>query len=482
MRMRRAPCLWVVLLAFLVSGCLGSAPTAVPSPTPLPPTPRPALPLPALPVPATAEPTSVSNGALYATLAVPHFRIRYLAADATDVAALPAVIAALEKSYGNLAGLFGDAPDYPIPIQFEHDPGVAHVETAGIVLYRRNESPLYVGQATHALTHVFTGYTGYPFFEEGLAVYATMLYDGSVPWPLNGVPARPQTAGFLDGKTYTPLAAAFKYTGLGKAEYSTLSSGADTGQVYLEAGAFAQFMIARYGLDAYRALSLQPNPAAGAPVPGQVPDLDALEAAFQTWLRTPAAAAVPPVPALRLPAPTPAVPGPAPDAAALLTAAVQTWGQARGVRFTISKLGHGEWLAPDYLHLFVERAEDKGEVVVLGDVAYSRQGSDWTRLPPARTPESGLAATWIAIGDAARPASMVRPETLDGRAVWRASYFLADTPDVGRYKVGGNSFITVWYGVEDGRVYRLVGPGYDERFLDWDAPIEKLQPAPDGAR
>jgi hypothetical protein len=48
--------------------------------------------------------------------------------------------------------------------------------------------------------------------------------------------------------------------------------------------------------------------------------------------------------------------------------------------------------------------------------------------------------------------------------------------------VGGNSFITIWYGTDDGRVYRLVGPGYDERFLDWDAPIEKLQPAPDGAR
>lgn len=482
MRMRRALRLGVVLLALLMPGCLSAPPTAVLSPTPLPPTPRPALPLPPLPVLATAEPTSVSNGALYATLAVPHFRIRYLAADATDVAALPSVITALEKSYANLAGLFGDAPDYPIPIQFEHDPGVAHVETAGIVLYRRNESPLYVDQVTHALTHVFTGYTGYPFFEEGLAVYATLLYDGATPWPMNGVPAGRQAAGLLAGKNYTALAAAFKYTGLGKAEYSALSSGADTGPIYLEAGAFAQFMIGRYGLDAYRALSVQPNPAAGAPVPGQVPDLDTLEAAFQSWLRTPAAAAVPPQPALHGPAPTPAMPGPVPDGAVLLTAAVQKWGQARSVRFTISKLGHGEWLAPDYLHLFVERAEDKGEVVVLGDVAYSRQGSDWARLSPARTPESGLAAMWVAIGDAARPAGPVRPETLDGRTVWRVSYFLADTPDVGRYKVGGNSFITIWYGTDDGRVYRLVGPGYDERFLDWDAPIEKLQPAPDGAR
>ena len=231
----------------------------------------PPLPLPAFAVPATPAPSVVLDGRVYAVVEVPHFAIRYPGDDPADVAALPAIAQALETGYAQLAALLGEAPAYTIPVLLEHDLEATRPQP-GIVLYRRDIP--YADQAPHALAHIFTGYTGYPFLEEGLAVYASMLVGGVQPWPLNGVPAGHQVAAGLTAGRYTALPTAFRYMGLGRAEYGSALDQAGAQTMYLEAGAFAQFMIGRYGPAAYRALLERIDPAvrgAGAR-PGRHPD------------------------------------------------------------------------------------------------------------------------------------------------------------------------------------------------------------------
>jgi len=459
---------WVPVGLLVLAACLDPAPTAVP-------TPDAALPLPDLHYPVTPEPTLLAQGQIVATVDVPHFRIRYLAGDREDVASLPAVVAALETTYDHLAALLGEAPSYTIPVQFEHDLQRAWETNSGIVLYRRPSPQAYADQVPHALTHIFTSYTGYPFLEEGLAVYCTMLFAGAQPWPLYGVPAGQQVAGFLGSATYTPLDTALRFKGFGKAEYSVFIDDPAVRPLALEAGAFAQFLIARDGLAAYRRLTAYLDPA-GLTLRAQIPDRAALERDFQAWLRSPAAAQLPALPPPIPAAPPPAGLGPAPAPAALLTAAVQHWQAARSVRLLITKLGQGEWAAPDYLHLALIRPDTQQDVLVQGDRAYQHQPAGWTPLPPGQSPEATLAQVWTAIGAAAQPAGPVAGVSLDGRACWRAAYFLVETPDLDRYKVAGGSFVTIWFGAADGRVYRLIATGYEERFQDWDAPIVRITP------
>ena len=464
---------WLLLLALGLPACLSQdAPVA----TPVVPPPVPSsVPLPDLHYPATPDEPVVSGGRTFAGVLVPHFHIVYPAGAADDIAILPDLVDRLETRYADLAALLGEAPTYAIPVQLEHDPAAVHSSAPGMILYRRDGPAAYQDQVTHALTHVFTGYTGYPFFEEGLAVYTTMLLDGLQPWPLNGVAAGRQAGSLAATPRFLPLATAFRYPGLGGSEFGTPRDRPDTATTYLEAGAFAQFMIERYGLPAYRALGLHPFDG-GEPVPGQVGSLAALETAFRTWLAGTEAAAAPQRPPPLAPAPTPVLPGPPPDAAALLQQAVAAWQTAHSVRFTISKLGRGEWVAPAYLHLFFTRPDNQAEVVVQDTVAWQHGPGGWTRLPAAQTPESTLRGAWQGLGAAASPEGPVLAAVLDGRPVWRASYFLAATPDLARYQLGGNSYATLWFGAADGRVYRFQGPGYDERFSDWDAPIAEIQP------
>ncbi|HUS15416.1 MAG TPA: hypothetical protein VM536_10415 [Chloroflexia bacterium] len=466
----RWPLLW---LAVLLSGCLG--PVATPTRV-APLTPGAGLPLPALPVPATPERSVVENGRLLGTVRLPHFRVRYQADDAADVAALPAVAGALEHSFDRLAAVLGDPPTYAIPVQFEHDLSTAWDQTAAIVLYRRPAPRGYTDQITHALTHVFTGYTGYPFFEEGLAVYMAGLVDGPVGWPLNGIPAARQVGAFAGTAGYQPLATAFAYSGLGKAEYSSLSDDPQVATLYLQAGAFAQFFIARDGLPAYRRLMTRLDPAPGAPPSGRVAGAPALESAFRTWLQGAAAAGPLPAPAAQTAGPTPPAGGPAPDAAALLQTATGHWRDANSVRFTITKLGSGEWAAPDYMRVILARPDSQAQVLARGDAAYQHGTAGWTRLAARQTPDPHLAAVWAAIGEAASPAGPVTAELLGGRQCWRATYFLPETPDLDRYQVGAPAFITLWVDAADGRVYRFRGAGYEEDLSDWDAPVTLIEP------
>ena len=166
----------------------------------------------------------------------------------------------------------------------------------------------------------------------------------------------------------------------------------------------------------------------------------------------------------------------APDAAALMSGVVQGWRAAKSVHFEISKLGYGDWVAPDYLHITFVRPENQQDLVVRGDAAYEHQAGAWVRLPAAQTPELTLAGAWEGIAAAATPAGPVLTATVAGQPAWRASYFLEQTPDLDRYSIGGNTFATLWVGAADGRVYRFVEYGVEQRFSAWDAPVDPSAP------
>jgi hypothetical protein len=104
----------------------------------------------------------------------------------------------------------------------------------------------------HLFAHMLTGYTHLPFLEEGIAVYATQVLepDSRVTHPYRGQVPLSWVSLFEANNSTIDLNTAFTANNLGY-DFGGSTFDASSWQIFVEAGAFTDWVFRAYGRDAW---------------------------------------------------------------------------------------------------------------------------------------------------------------------------------------------------------------------------------------
>ena len=168
-------------------------------------------------------------------------------------ALIDSIAAALGAAVASVTGFLPEftPPTDTITFRLLDGSGIPFV-TAGELRISQWEHDLALDYLPHQVTHLFTGYVGRPFLEEGIAVYVTEVLDpaSTVTNPYRGQPPHAWVSLFEGYASTIPLAAALAANNLGYA-YSGSTADASAWQVFIEAGSFTRWVFATYGRDAW---------------------------------------------------------------------------------------------------------------------------------------------------------------------------------------------------------------------------------------